>query len=284
MPMPSPTSVGAIKSLWRYPVKSMRGEGLDEALVTDSGVLGDRAYALIDQSNGKVASAKLPKKWGGLVEFAATFVEPPRAGAPTPAVRISWPSGSDALSGDEDVDRRLSESLGRPVALTTSRPETVSVERLDPMDPGEAIVDIGAIMLEGRFMDYAALHLVTTATLARLSALSAETRFDERRFRPNLVIETPGDEGGFIENDWVGRTLAIGKDVRLRVTDPTPRCAIPTLAQGELDRDPGVLRTIAQHNMLPVPVLDGQVMPCAGIYAFVVQGGTVRKGDPIRVE
>ncbi|MGE0648113.1 MAG: MOSC domain-containing protein [Alphaproteobacteria bacterium] len=282
--MPSTASVGAIKSLWRYPVKSMRGEGLDEALVTDSGVLGDRAYALIDQSNGKVASAKLPKKWGGLVEFAATFVEPPRAGAPPPAVRISWPSGSDALSGDEDVDRRLSESLGRPVALTTSRPETVSVERLDPMDPGEAIVDIGAIMLEGRFMDYAALHLVTTATLARLSALSAETRFDERRFRPNLVIETPGDEGGFVENDWVGRTLTIGNDVRLRVTDPTPRCAIPTLAQGGLDRDPGVLRTIAQHNMLPVPVLDGQVMPCAGIYAFVVQGGTVRKGDPIRVE
>ena len=125
---------------------------------------------------------------------------------------------------------------------------------------------------------------MTTASLARLTELAPDIQFDARRFRPNLVIETAGDQSGFVENDWVGRTLAIGDDVRLRVRDPTPRCSIPTLAQKGLAKEPRVLRTIVEHNRLAVPLLDGEVLPCVGIYAFVERGGTVRTGDPVRVE
>jgi uncharacterized protein YcbX len=280
----STKDIGAVKTLWRYAVKSMNGEDLDEASIAEGGILGDRAYAVIDQSNGKVASAKYPKKWSKLIELSARFVQPPRADAAPPPVRITWPTGEEVVSDAGDVNALISEAVGRPVTLTTARPENISLERLDPLEAEETILDIGELMMEGRFSDYAALHLLTTATLARLSELRPESQFDAKRFRPNLVVETAGDQSGFIENDWVGRTVAIGDDVRLRVSDPTPRCSIPTLAQTGLPKDPKVLRTIVEHNRLAVPLLEGEMLPCAGVYAFVVQGGTVRRGDPVRVE
>ena len=159
----------------------------------------------------------------------------------------------------------------------------MSLERLDPLADEETIVDIGELMMAGRFSDYAALHLITTATMAHLAALRPESTFTARRFRPNVTIATPEGEAGFVENDWVGRELAIGADVRLRISDPTPRCSIPTLAQEDLAKDPQVLRTIVAHNRLPVPLLDGESLPCAGVYAFVIRGGTVKRGDAVRV-
>jgi uncharacterized protein YcbX len=275
--------VGAVGSLWRYPVKSMGGEQLDDAVVTDGGFVGDRAYAVIDQSSGKVASAKVPKKWGDLLHLGATFLEAPRSGAPVPPVRITWPDGAQAI-GDHKAETMLSERLGRPVRLTTSRPATVSVERLDPLAAEETIVDIGALMMEGRFADYAAIHIVTTASLARLAELCPEAQFDERRFRPNIVVNVGEGRRGFMENDWVGRHLAIGDEVRLRISDPTPRCSVPTLAQKELTRDTRVLRTIVEHNRLPIALLGGEMLPCIGVYAFVVQGGVVARDHAVLLE
>ena len=277
------THGGTVKALWRYPVKSMAGTKLDEALVTEGGILGDRAYAVIDRTSGRVGSAKTPKKWAGLMTLAAEFCEPPRAGAPLPPVRIVWPDGTAVTSDGGDPDTRLSETLGRPVTLTTERPEAPSLERLDPLAADETIVDIGELMMAGRFSDYAALHLITTATLARLAELRPESTFNARRFRPNVTIASPEGEQGFVENDWVGREVAIGDEVRLRISDPTPRCSIPTIAQKGVEKDPQVLRTIVEHNTLPVPLLDDEMLPCAGVYAFVVQGGTVKRGDAVRV-
>ena len=275
---------GSVRSLWRYPVKSMRGEELSEASVTEGGILHDRAYALIDQSNGNVASAKVPRKWGRLVQFQASFGEAGQSDDSLPGVDITLPDGTGVSSDDSNLGDRLSEALGRPVDLASSRPETPSVERLDPFADEETIVDIGALMMAGRFSDYAAVHLVTTSALDRLGELYPEGQFDVRRFRPNVVVATPSGEKGFVENDWVGRTIAIGSEVRLRISDPSPRCSIPTLAQGDLPEDRGILRTIAEHNCVGIPVLEGEVLPSVGVYAFVVQGGTVRNGDTVRVE
>ena len=277
------THGGTVKALWRYPVKSMAGTKLDEALVTEGGILGDRAYAVIDRTSGRVGSAKTPKKWAGLMTLAAEFARPPKVGAPPPPVRIVWPDGATVTSDGGDADSRLSETLGRPVTLTTERPEAPSLERLDPLAAEETIVDIGELMMAGRFSDYAALHLMTTATLARLAELRPESTFNARRFRPNVMIAPPEGESGFVENDWVGREIAIGDEVRLRISDPTPRCSVPTLAQEGLEKDPQLLRTLVEHNTLSVPLLDGEALPCAGVYAFVVRDGTVRRGDTVRV-
>lgn len=273
-----------VQTIWRYAVKSMGGQRIEQTLVTDTGILGDRSYALIDQTNGKVASAKMPKKWGRLLELSSAYVEEPQTDSPMPAVRVTWPSGDSVTSDDSNLNGRLSSYVEREVALTTARPDEISLERLDPLEAEETILDIGDIMMEGRFCDYAALHLVTTASLARLDELNPDLSFDVGRFRPNLLIDT-GGASGFVENEWVGKTLAIGDEVRVRISDPTPRCSIPTLAQtGGITKAPKVLRTIVEHNRLPVPVLNNEMLPCVGVYAFVLQGGSVRAGDVLRVE
>jgi hypothetical protein len=117
------------------------------------------------------------------------------------------------------------------------------------------------------------VHVLTTATLERLRELYPQGRFEVRRFRPNIVVELASGARDFVENAWVGRTLALGNTVRLRISGPCPRCVMTTLAQGDLPKDPGILRTAAQHNQVNV-----------GVYASVMAGGTVRRGDAIRLE
>src|SRR6266498_5268610 len=107
------TEVGSVVSLWQYPVKSMMGEELNASEVTERGLLGDRAYALVDSSDGKVASAKNPRKWSQLFDFRAAFVDPPRPGAKLPPVRITLPQGTVVTSAQSDVNQILSRALNR---------------------------------------------------------------------------------------------------------------------------------------------------------------------------
>src|SRR6266540_974995 len=110
-------ALGSVVSLWRYPVKSMMGEELTAAEVTERGLLGDRAYALVDSSDGKVASAKNPRKWPRLFDFRATFIEPPSAAAKVPPVRITLPDGIIITSQQSNLNQILSKALGREVTL-----------------------------------------------------------------------------------------------------------------------------------------------------------------------
>src|SRR3981189_2748144 len=98
---------GSIVSLWRYPVKSMMGEELNAAEVTQAGLLGDRAYALIDTSDGKVATAKNPRKWPQLFDFRAALADAPGTGVKVPPVRITLPDGTIVTSDQPDIDRIL---------------------------------------------------------------------------------------------------------------------------------------------------------------------------------
>ena len=260
----------------------MMGEELNAAAVTEGGLLGDRAYALAEPSTGRIASAKHPRKWARLLDFRASMTAPPTPGEPMPPAEITLPDGNVIAGDRETVDAVLSGELGRSVTLTATRPESPSVERMYPFDP-TVVMDIGAFMMKGRFSDYAALHILTTATMARLRELYPQGRFETRRFRPNIVVESRVARPDFVENAWVGRTLAIGDEVRLQITDPCPRCSIPTLAQGDLPGDPRILRTVAAHNRVRVPVLDGESLPSVGVYAFVIRGGTIHLGDAVRL-
>lgn len=268
-------ALGSVVSLWRYPVKSMMGEELNASEVSDRGLLGDRAYALLDPSNRKVASAKHPRKWATLFDFRAAFAEPPRAGEKIPPVRIILPNGSIVTSEHRDLNKVLTNALGREVTLATAAPETPSLEEYWPDMEGlahrETVTD--EAMPAGTFFDLAVVHVLTTATIDRLRELYPQGRFEVRRFRPNIVVQPASAEKDFVENAWVGHTLVIGDEVRLNVTGPCPRCVMTTLPQGDLPRDPGILRTAAQHNQVNV-----------GVYAAVLRGGTIRRGDPVRLE
>lgn len=267
-------AVGRVVALWRYPVKSMMGEELNSAELTERGVLGDRAYALVDAETGKVASAKNPRKWPTLFDHRATFTSPPTGGdGPMPPVRITLPDGSSVTSEEPAIDRRLSQELGRAVTLTAVAPTDPELEEYWPDIDGLAHKDLvtDETMPRATFFDLAVVHVLTTATLDRLRGLYPQGRFEPRRFRPNIVID-PSPADGFAENAWIGKVLSIGADVRLRITGGCPRCVMTTLPQGDLPKDPGILRTAAQHN-------DAHV----GVYAEVIQGGAVRRGDPVMV-
>ena len=267
--------LGSVVSLWRYPVKSMMGEELQACAVTDRGLLGDRAYALIDPTNGKVVSAKNPRKWGRLFDFGASFDDPPRVGEPIPPASITFPDGARLGSDASDLAENLSGELGREVAFETSAPETPSLEEYWPDIEGlafqETVTD--EAMPTGTFFDLAVIHMLTTSTLDRLAKLYPEGRFEVRRFRPNILIESAGREVDFVENAWIGRMLSIGDEVRLRVTGPCPRCVMTTLPQGDLPKDPGILRTAAQHNQVHV-----------GVYASVARRGEIHRGDLVRLD
>ncbi len=267
-------AVATVVALWRYPIKSMMGEQLNAVEVTDRGLLGDRAYALVDRETGKVASAKFPRKWPTLLAHRATYVEPPAGADGPPAVRITLPDGRIIRSDDPDIDQVLSADVGRDVALDQSAPEAPSLEEYWPdiegLDHRDALTD--EAMPPGTFFDLGIVHVLTTATLDRLRQLYPEGRFEVRRFRPNVVVDPTDGQVGFVENEWVGSSLTIGDEVRLRITQPCPRCVMTTVAQDDLPKDPGILRTAARHNEVNV-----------GVYATVERPGWIRRGDAVRL-
>jgi uncharacterized protein YcbX len=278
-PSPSPSGqarVGTVAALWRYPVKSMMGEELNSCDITGRGLLGDRQFAVVDRSTGKVGGAKNPRKWGNFFDFRAAYAEPPKAGAKMSPVRITLPDGTAVTSGQGDLEQVLSRAFGRDVAFAEARPgdrsPAATAEEYWPdmagLDHRDTVTDFE--MPAGTFFDIAVVHLVTTATIDHLRALYPQGRVEARSFRPNIVVSTGPEQQGFAENDWIGHTVAIGDSVRLGITEPCPRCVMITLPQGDLPKDSGILRTAAQHNAVNI-----------GVYASVLSGGTIRRGDAV---
>jgi hypothetical protein len=292
--MNSSEPVGTVRTLWRFPVKSMLGEQVDVVEVGGGGVVGDRGYAVRDRETGKVASAKNPKLWPGLLACRAAFVEPPRPGSGLPPVRIDLADGDSVLSDVPDVDAVLSRFFSRDVELASAAQNGYTIdqyhpdqENYDPQGHRDEVVEarLGAAFFnerglpsavpEGSFFDLFPLSVLTSSTLEQLSELEPESRFEDRRFRMNVIIDTP--EHGFVENEWLGRTLAIGDDVKIGVAMPDPRCVMPSLAQEDLPRDTGILKALG-HNRIDVA---GSLYPCAGIYAVVKATGTISVNDRV---
>src|SRR5258707_2622419 len=265
----------------------MLGEDLNATEVTTRGLTGDRAYALVDQATSKVASAKNPSKWPHLFDFRAAFVIPPRPGMPLPAVRITLPDGRVLTTDQSEINQLLSQALQREVTLEAAErgqqegvaslspnPRTAKAEEYWPdmegLDFRDTVTDFA--LPQGTFFDCETVHLLTTATLQRLRDLYPAGRFEVRRFRPNIVVQTPNGVQDFVEDAWIGHTLAIGDAVRLAITGPCPRCVMTTLPQADLPADPGILRAAVRHAQ-------GHV----GVYAEVLQGGNVRRGDEVRL-
>ena len=223
---------GRVGALLRYPVKSMGGEELAEVEVEHRGLAGDRAWAVYTDDGG-IGSGKSTRRFrrvDGLLDWRAELdgTEPV----------IASPAGERC--GVDDAGARLSAALARPLAV---RPES-----------------------DVPHHDESPVHLLTTASLRGLGELLGGP-VDVARFRPNVVLDVPGE--GFPEEGWVGRELALGDDVVLRLGRGMPRCVMVGLPQADLDKDKRILRTLAQERDLAF-----------GLQASVVRGGTVRRGDP----
>ena len=288
------TALGTVAGLFRFPVKSMQGEVLERAELGERGVLGDRAYAVVDVEDGRIATGKHPRKWSRLLELGATFVD---AAGPMEPVAISFPDGTVVRSDAPEIDDALSTFLGRAVTLSSAAvPEQVVEEvwpTIDGLAPPELVetmsggrregadpisdIPVASMAPAGTFFDLTTLHVLTTATLRRLAELEPAATFDVRRYRPNVLVDVAG--AGFPENDWTGSTLGFGADARARVDLPTMRCVMTTLAQPGLPVDRASLQAIARHNRVEITGMGSWA--CAGSYASVVAPGLVALGDAV---
>lgn len=266
--------IGTVASLHRYPVKSMIGEELNATKVGMKGFQGDRVFALADVETGKIASAKNPSKWPTLFRFRAAFTAPLN-GDHLPAARITLPDGNSVSTDDSTIATKLSSSLGKPVRLLKTATGAGTLEEYWPDIDGLARRDVvtDEAMPADTFFDLGLVHLLTTATIDSYRALYPEGRFEPRRFRPNLVVQTEPGAAGFPENDWDEKVLSIGSEVKIKITGPCGRCVMTTLAQGDLPKDTGILKTAARFNQARI-----------GAYAAVLQGGMICVGDSVQIE
>ncbi len=241
-------SLGTVTGLWIYPVQSLRGQAMPALDFRAGGLTGDRGYGIADLETGiMVGSSSAKRAWRPLVTWEAVYVRPLQDPVDLPPVEIRFPDGTRLMSDDAEVHRRLSDRLGRAVELQRN-------------DGSKA---------QKRY-DLSHCHLLTSATLKRLSAAYPAGNFDPARFRPNILLDCGGDVG-FIENAWIGQTVAAESGARLEVTADCVRCAMTTREQGDLPSDPGILHTVTALNRTH-----------AGIYAGVAAAGKVAMGDAVR--
>lgn len=242
------TSLGIVSDLWIYPVQSLRGQKMSALEFHADGLTGDRGYGIADLESGiMVGSSSAKRAWRPLITWDAVYARPVEDHADLPPVEIRFPDGAHLMSDDADVHRLLSERLGKAVEL----------QRND------------GTKAQKRY-DLAHCHLLTSATLKRLSAAYPAGRFDPVRFRPNIVLDC-GDDVGFIENAWIGKTVAADSGSRLEVSADCVRCAMTTREQGDLPADPSILHTVTALNHTN-----------AGIYGRVAVAGKVGMGDQLK--
>lgn len=264
--------LGQVSQIFRYPIKSMGGEELKSAQINQKGLVGDRTYALIDTETNKIVSAKNPKKWTNIFKYFAKYISEPNNDSCE--IQIEFPNQQISLSSDNDINEKLSKAFGRSVKLTSSVPKVVQLEEyfadIEDIKQHGNVSD--ANMANGTFFDLGTIHLLTTATLKKFQELYCDGNFHISRFRPNIVIETNSNDIGFIENEWIGRKIAIGNEVILEIKEACPRCVMTTLEQRELPKDINILKTILKEN-------SGNL----GVYADVISSGTIHQKDFIQI-
>jgi uncharacterized protein YcbX len=285
------TQVGSIQQLRRYPVKSMGGEILDEAELAAGGLPGDRAWAVRDEVRGGIRGAK---KLPALMELRARYVSPPSAAGSSPA-EIVFPDGSTLATGAPEINERLSKAIDHPVSLWPLLPAEAlqhyrrgapshqdleqELRSVFGRSPDEPLPDLSVFppeLLEfesppGTYFDAFPLLLLSESSLREMQQRAPASRFDVRRFRPNLLVSDSDASTPFPEREWTGRRLQIG-DAILRVTVECPRCVMTTHGFDDLPKDPAVMRALVREA-------GGNL----GAYATIEAPGRVRVGDSIRL-
>lgn len=276
-----------LKEIWRYPVKSMAGERLNETEIGARGVTGDRAWVIRDEASAAICGAK---KIAGLMKLAATYAEAPTFDGSSRAT-IRFEDGTAADTTDSDIHDRLSIALGRAVTVWPLIPPTqknhykrekalndMSEKELRTLfgrSDDEPLPDATTFPVElmeyespiGTYFDAFPILVMTTRSLETMQERAPKSRFDIRRFRPNLMVEGVDTDEPFPEFAWAGKHARIG-DAELQLVLACPRCVMVTREFQDLEKDPNVMRALVRETK-------GDM----GIGAVVTQPGTVREGD-----
>jgi len=275
--------VGVLRSIYRYPVKSMIGESLDSAALTTNGIPGDRGWAVRDETRGGIRGAK---HFAGLMQCAA------RLSADGTAPEIALPTGERFFASDPDAAERMSAFLGNPVTLWPLLPKEMvdhyrrgapleadmmtELRRIFARTADEPLPDLSRLpeilrkyeSPPGTYFDAFPVLLLTRQSLATLAQRAPTSRFDVRRFRPTLLVDVESRDP-FPERAWVGKRVRIGATA-LDVAMDCPRCVMTTLPFADLPNDSQIMRTLVRE-------CDGML----GVYAMPVESGTLRVGDAV---
>lgn len=280
-----------LKTIYRYPVKSMGGHTLTSTLLTTKGIPGDRCWALKDEERGGIKGGK---RFPAIIGMSAELLDTPSEIQQSPSARITLSDGATLLTTDADANTRLSQAVGAPVSLwpllpadqlehykrIPPPPGTHPLEALREMfarTPEEPLPDLEGfpevlIAYEsppGTYFDAYPLLILSESSMATLQAGNNSSNFDIRRFRPNLLIAV--DEGGFPEDQWAGREAVLGS-ARLKLDRVCPRCVMTTHGFDNLPKDPRIMRQLVNEN-------DGNL----GLYASVLEPGEVSVGDHLEL-
>ena len=258
--------VGRVDSLWRYPVKSMRGEELEEAFVGFSGVYGDRLFAFRSSASPKGFPWLTGREQEEMLLYRPRFRHPDKAARPV------------NLAQAEKITPGLTPVFADPMDLAVDV-ETPSGEVLAIDDPalvrmlGQGMSDAPALALlrsDRSMTDCRPVSLFSVQSGRRLGD-EVGAPIDKRRFRANIYLDL-GSAAGFAEDAFVGRTLRIGPKAVISVLERDPRCKMITLDPDTAERNPQILRKVNQAH-------DNK----AGVYGAVLVEGIVRRGDEIEL-
>ena len=256
--------IGKVDSVWRYPVKSMRGEELEEAFAGFSGVYGDRLFAFKSSASPKGFPYLTAREQRRLLQYRPHFRYPDKAARPINLTEAES-MGANPVSADSselmiDVETPNGKTLGidDPDLMDMLRTDIDQKHQLTLMRSERALTDC---------------RPVSIFSLQSARQLEQETGvpIDKRRFRANVYVDL-ASSGGFAENDFVGRSLRIGPKVVLKILERDARCVMITLDPDTTEKTPEILKKVAQAH-------EGM----AGVYGAVMVEGMLHKGDPVEV-
>lgn len=296
--MSTPPTQPRISEIWRYPVKSFGGERLAAADIRSEGIVGDRAWALVDDETGNVVSAKRVKYWGGLLLCRARLLDASATGD-LASLAIEFSDGAELTADNPQTVARLTEMTGRTVRFQYATRDAKSMEmdwapesqigmekaveataaRVRQEDDGGD--PVGVVPTGGagsRYHDLAPIHLLTTSSVRQLTD-DAAIRSAIRKYRPNLVVGEDDWDAGYVEDTWLDASIGLGA-AALTPTTPVSRCVMVTLEHRDAPRDKDALRRIAQQHRVKTPYTTAPT-PCLGLYTDVATEGVVRIGDPV---
>jgi uncharacterized protein YcbX len=258
--------IGRVDSLWRYPVKSMRGEELDEAFVGFSGMYCDRLFAFRSSAGPKGFPYLTAREQRKLLQYRPYFRYPAKAAQPINLAEAeSLAPGVTPLFADPpdlmvDVVTPNGETLAidDPALIQMLREDVAGDPELTLMRSDRALTDCRPVSL---------LSMQSVRQLGE----ELETTMSERRFRPNIYVDFHA-VSGFAENAFVGRRVRIGPKVVISILERDPRCVMITLDPDTGEANPKLLRQVAQAH-------DGS----AGVYGAVLVEGMLHKGDEVEL-
>lgn len=285
-------SEGSVRELWRYPIKSLAGESIQSTTIGEKGILGDRGWVIRDETTGRFGTAK---RIPGLFMMSARYMWEPENDE-SPAAEITLPDGWKVRSDNPKAAERVGEALEREVTLWPRHPaddldfyRAPASTAADPLAEAFAILGLeegdeipkglstlppenrGFMAPPGTYVDAFPILLVTSASLATLEAALGPDSAAVKRFRPNIVVESPGGTGGFPELDWAGRNVKVGGAV-LEAVAPCVRCSMVMLQQPGLEYDKPLMRYLIKETEQNL-----------GLYMRVVEPGPVNVGDSVEL-